>query len=95
MIILLAKCVNDYCSSFKALASEVGDNFSIHNITSEGWRGRAQQICNLQQKVSELSEKLSLTNIPSIEKSVCKHQNYILLSYGKMWTSTFHTFTFI
>ncbi|CAH1406104.1 unnamed protein product [Nezara viridula] len=60
----------------KALASEVGDNFSIHNVTSEGWRGRAQQICSLQQKVSELSEKLSLTSIPSIEKSVSAVQSF-------------------
>ncbi|XP_014270974.1 coiled-coil domain-containing protein 13 [Halyomorpha halys] len=60
----------------KALASEIGDNFSIHTVTSEGWRGRAQQICSLQQKVFDLNEKLSLTSIPSIEKSVSAVQSF-------------------
>lgn len=53
----------------KAIASEIGDNVSVQSLTSEGWRGRAQQIMSLQQKVNELTEKLSQTGIPLAEKS--------------------------
>ncbi|XP_075210406.1 coiled-coil domain-containing protein 13-like [Lycorma delicatula] len=44
----------------KALTNEVGQNVSVHSILSnKGWRGRAQQICGLQQKLSQLTEKLA------------------------------------
>nr|CAD7572029.1 unnamed protein product [Timema californicum] len=42
----------------KALCSEAGENVSIHSLTSN-WRGRAQQIAALQQKLLELQEKLN------------------------------------
>ncbi|XP_067205747.1 coiled-coil domain-containing protein 13 isoform X2 [Linepithema humile] len=67
----------------KLLCSEVGENVSITTLSSVpgGWRGRAEQIRNLQQKVAELQIKLSedeksqkepsdqhLTNLRIIEK---------------------------
>lgn len=44
----------------KVLQQEVGDNFvSVQSFTSQtNWRGRAQQIINLQQKNTELQEKV-------------------------------------
>nr|CAD7393785.1 unnamed protein product [Timema cristinae] len=42
----------------KALCSEAGENVSIHSLSSN-WRGRAQQIAALQQKLLELQEKLN------------------------------------
>ncbi|KAJ9595082.1 hypothetical protein L9F63_013608 [Diploptera punctata] len=44
----------------KVLSSEVGENVSIHSITTgnSNWRGRAQQIIGLQQKVAELQNRL-------------------------------------
>nr|CAD7196018.1 unnamed protein product [Timema douglasi] len=42
----------------KALCSEAGENVSIHSLSSN-WRGRAQQIAALQQKLVELQEKLN------------------------------------
>lgn len=48
----------------KCLQQEVGDNFNLNSIASQGngsnWRGRAQQILALQQKVQELKEKLDI-----------------------------------
>ncbi|XP_069672667.1 coiled-coil domain-containing protein 13-like [Periplaneta americana] len=48
----------------KVLSSEIGDNVSIHSLTSgnSNWRGRAQQIIALQQKISELKERLGEHN---------------------------------
>ncbi|XP_011630105.1 coiled-coil domain-containing protein 13-like [Pogonomyrmex barbatus] len=45
----------------KLLCSEVGENVSISALSSVpgGWRGRAEQIRNLQQKVAELQTRLS------------------------------------
>ncbi|KAK9504934.1 hypothetical protein O3M35_009101 [Rhynocoris fuscipes] len=60
----------------KVLASEVGDEVAVHNaMTNSGWRGRAQQILSLEKKVSELTEKLSHTNVEAIEKSVLNLAN--------------------
>ncbi|KAL6439018.1 hypothetical protein ACFW04_003786 [Cataglyphis niger] len=44
----------------KLLYSEVGENVNINTLSSipGGWRGRAEQIRNLQQKVTELQIKL-------------------------------------
>nr|CAD7454083.1 unnamed protein product [Timema tahoe] len=42
----------------KALCSEAGENVSIHSLSSN-WRGRAQQIAALQQKLLETQEKLN------------------------------------
>lgn len=43
----------------KYLQQEVGDTFdTISNNNNFGWRGRAQIICDLQQKNVELKEKL-------------------------------------
>lgn len=55
---------NDLKMANKILLQELGDNFiSIQNFTtngnSNGWRGRAQQILSLQQKNSELQERIS------------------------------------
>ncbi|XP_025155004.1 coiled-coil domain-containing protein 13 [Harpegnathos saltator] len=46
---------------YQLLCSEVGENVSVTALSSVpgGWRGRAEQIRNLQQKVSELQAKLS------------------------------------
>ncbi|XP_073992073.1 uncharacterized protein isoform X2 [Rhodnius prolixus] len=55
----------------KTLASEIGDENAVQTaMTSSGWRGRAQQILSLEQKVAELTEKLKLTNVEAIEKSM-------------------------
>ncbi|XP_032664783.1 coiled-coil domain-containing protein 13-like [Odontomachus brunneus] len=45
----------------KLLCSEVGENVSVTALSGVpgGWRGRAEQIRNLQQKVTELQIKLS------------------------------------
>ncbi|XP_018407569.1 PREDICTED: coiled-coil domain-containing protein 18-like [Cyphomyrmex costatus] len=44
----------------KLLCREVGENISISTLSSiPGWRGRAEQIRNLQQKLVELQTKLS------------------------------------
>ncbi|XP_076657900.1 coiled-coil domain-containing protein 13 [Halictus rubicundus] len=45
----------------KLLCSEVGENVSLANLSNQpgGWRGRAEQIQLLQQKVAELQSKLS------------------------------------
>ncbi|KAL6267308.1 hypothetical protein P5V15_000383 [Pogonomyrmex californicus] len=45
----------------KLLCSEVGENVSISALSSVpgGWRGRAEQIRNLQQKVAELQTRVS------------------------------------
>ncbi|XP_011703109.1 PREDICTED: coiled-coil domain-containing protein 13 isoform X3 [Wasmannia auropunctata] len=45
----------------KLLCSEVGENVSISALSSipGGWRGRAEQIRNMQQKLLELQMKLS------------------------------------
>lgn len=45
----------------KLLQQEVGESFeSLQNMigTNPNWRGRAQLICDLQQKNNELREKL-------------------------------------
>lgn len=42
------------------MTNEVGQNVSIQNVLyGKGWRGRAQQICSLQQRLNQLSEKLA------------------------------------
>ncbi|XP_015432831.1 PREDICTED: WEB family protein At5g55860-like [Dufourea novaeangliae] len=45
----------------KLLYSEVGENANINNLLNQsgGWRGRAEQIHLLQQKVTELQSRLS------------------------------------
>lgn len=44
----------------KALSKEIGDGTSINSLMSNtGWRGRAQQIITLQNKVSELQRQLA------------------------------------
>ncbi|XP_066583826.1 coiled-coil domain-containing protein 13 [Prorops nasuta] len=45
----------------KLICSEVGQNVTINSLSNQpgGWRGRADQIQLLQQKVSELQAKLS------------------------------------
>uniref|UniRef100_A0A0K8SXC5 Coiled-coil domain-containing protein 13 n=1 Tax=Lygus hesperus TaxID=30085 RepID=A0A0K8SXC5_LYGHE len=56
----------------KALVNEVGDEASAVNIlagNANTWRGRAQQILSLQQKVAELQSKLSATDLIGKEKS--------------------------
>lgn len=56
-----AKLKNDLKLANKWLQQEVGDKFetllSLNNSNSN-WRGRAQVICDLQKKNSELKEKL-------------------------------------
>ncbi|XP_043256883.1 coiled-coil domain-containing protein 13-like [Colletes gigas] len=70
----------------KLLCSEVGENLNINNLLNQpnGWRGRAEQIHLLQQKVTELQSKLwdyegtqktiasvdrkNLTNLRNLEK---------------------------
>ncbi|XP_034173319.1 uncharacterized protein LOC117601090 isoform X2 [Osmia lignaria lignaria] len=60
----------------KLLCNEVGDNVNINNLANQsgGWRGRAEQIHLLNQKVLELQSKLSeydgtqKTSIASIER---------------------------
>lgn len=44
----------------KVLQQELGDSFiSLQSFTSQtNWRGRAQQIINLQQKNTELQDKV-------------------------------------
>lgn len=43
----------------KLLQQEIGDNFQLlASSGNSGWRGRAQVICNLQQKNNELKERL-------------------------------------
>nr|CAI5865933.1 unnamed protein product [Callosobruchus analis] len=52
---------NDLKSANKYLQQEIGDGFeSLHTFSSNpgNWRGRAQIICDLQQKNSDLKEKL-------------------------------------
>lgn len=52
---------NDLKAANKLLRQEIGESFenlqSLMNVNTN-WRGRAQMICDLQQKVSELKEKL-------------------------------------
>ncbi|XP_025832858.1 putative leucine-rich repeat-containing protein DDB_G0290503 [Agrilus planipennis] len=58
------KLKNDLKFANKLLLQEIGDNFDTiqKNICTAGsnWRGRAQIICDLQQKNNELKEKLKL-----------------------------------
>ncbi|EFA06429.1 Coiled-coil domain-containing protein 13-like Protein [Tribolium castaneum] len=53
---------NDLKRANKWLQQEVGDKFetllSLNNSSNSNWRGRAQIICDLQQKNQELKEKL-------------------------------------
>lgn len=52
---------NDLKLAIKFLKQEIGESFdnlqSLANM-NPNWRGRAQVICDLQQKVLELKEKL-------------------------------------
>lgn len=60
---------------FQALMNEVGDETSAASIlagNANNWRGRAQQILSLQQKVVELQSKLSTTDVLGKEKSARK-----------------------
>ncbi|XP_073837906.1 uncharacterized protein [Musca autumnalis] len=47
----------------KCLQQEIGENFNLNTLashpTNSNWRGRAQQILHLQQKVQELKERLA------------------------------------
>lgn len=56
---------NDLKAATKILRQEIGESFeglqSLVNMTPN-WRGRAQVICDLQQKVLELKEKLKEKN---------------------------------
>ncbi|CAL1673333.1 unnamed protein product [Lasius platythorax] len=56
----------------KLLYSEVGENVNINTLSSVpgSWRGRAEQIRNLQQKVSELQIRLSEHEKSQKESSV-------------------------
>ncbi|XP_029176528.1 coiled-coil domain-containing protein 13 [Nylanderia fulva] len=56
----------------KLLYSEVGENININTLSSipGNWRGRAEQIRNLQQKVAELQIKLSEHEKSQKESSV-------------------------
>ncbi|XP_011501329.1 PREDICTED: coiled-coil domain-containing protein 13-like [Ceratosolen solmsi marchali] len=51
----------DFNKAQKLLCSEVGENVSVTTLSSQygGWRGRAEQIHQLQQKISELQLKIS------------------------------------
>lgn len=43
----------------KLLQQEIGETFeNMQNNANSNWRGRAQIICDLQQKVRELKDKL-------------------------------------
>lgn len=58
----------------KILQQELGDSFTSIQSLSNGqsnWRGRAQQILSLQQKNSELLEKLSLQSDAGILLIIC------------------------
>ncbi|XP_076379645.1 uncharacterized protein LOC117229239 [Megalopta genalis] len=60
----------------KLLCSEVGENVNLSNLSNQpgGWRGRAEQIQLLQQKVAELQSRLSdyegtqKTSIASVDR---------------------------
>lgn len=57
--------------------SEIGEGATVANVVSGGgsWRGRAQLIQTLQQRLNELSEKTS--NPESVEKEASKkYLNY-------------------
>lgn len=57
---------NELKQANRLLSQEIGESFtSITNLshTNSNWRGRAQQIISLQQKLSELQDKLSVTPI--------------------------------
>lgn len=57
------KLKNELKLANKILLHELGDNFiSLQNYATNGanWRGRAQQIISLQQKNSELLERISV-----------------------------------
>lgn len=64
---------HDLKQANKLLSQEIGESFTgIYNLanTSSNWRGRAQQIINLQEKLTEVQEKLSnSTGIKGIKKS--------------------------
>lgn len=52
---------NDLKLATKLLQQEVGESFeSVQSMlnTNSNWRGRAQMVCDLQQKICELKEKL-------------------------------------
>ncbi|XP_043489333.1 coiled-coil domain-containing protein 13-like [Polistes fuscatus] len=51
----------DFNKAQKLLCREVGDNVTVTGLSSQlgGWRGRAEQIRILQQKIVELQNKLS------------------------------------
>ncbi|XP_024874971.1 coiled-coil domain-containing protein 13-like [Temnothorax curvispinosus] len=63
----------------KLLCSEVGENVSISALSSApgGWRGRAEQIRNLQQKLAELQTRLSENE--RSQKESCDRQNLAYL----------------
>ncbi|XP_028525754.2 hyaluronan mediated motility receptor isoform X1 [Apis cerana] len=59
----------------KLLYSEIGENVNLNNLSNQsGWRGRAEQIHLLHQKITELQSKLSeyegtqKTSIVSVER---------------------------
>lgn len=60
---------NDLKLANKLLQQEIGDNFdTMQTMVNNGcnWRGRAQIICDLQQKNNELREKLKQLQDKSI-----------------------------
>ncbi|KAK2587141.1 hypothetical protein KPH14_002899 [Odynerus spinipes] len=56
-----ASLKQEFNKAQKLLCSEVGENVTVAGLSSQpgGWRGRAEQIRLLQQKVGELQSKLS------------------------------------
>ncbi|KAL2738747.1 coiled-coil domain-containing protein 13 isoform X1 [Vespula squamosa] len=56
-----ASLKQEFNKAQKLLCSEVGENVTVTGLSSQlgGWRGRAEQIQLLQQKISELQLKLS------------------------------------
>lgn len=59
----------------RALSNEIGENVTIQSLVAQGsnFRGRAQQIIHLQQKVTELTEKLQGHSSVSEESTRSKH----------------------
>lgn len=70
----------------KCLQQEIGESFNLNilagQVNSASWRGRAQQILHLQQKVKELQEKLD-----GNKKSELKSENCFLYSDASLSTN--------
>lgn len=72
---------NELKAATKLLKQEIGESFeslqSLVNMTPN-WRGRAQVICDLQQKVSELKEKLKEKESSLCYKTVLNYELLII-----------------